>query len=54
MKLSHVILVAIVAFAAFVNAAVAADIKYKANLPIAATQRSDVIAALNPGTTVAA
>lgn len=53
MKLSHAILVAIAVFAAFVNAAVAADVKYKTNLPIAAGQRSDVVAALNPGLTVA-
>jgi len=54
MKLVDFFVAALAFFAIFANAALAADIKYKANLPVAAAQRGDVANALNPGLTLAA
>ena len=51
MKISDFLVAALVFFAVFANAALAADIKYKANLPITASQRSNVLDALNVGMT---
>ena len=49
MKLSDFVVAAIVFFAVFANAALAADIKYKASLPITPAQRTGVVDALNVG-----
>lgn len=49
MKLSDFFVAALAFFVVFANAALAADIKYKANLPITGTQRSAVVEALNVG-----
>lgn len=54
MKLVDLFIAALAFFAVFANAALAADIKYKASLPVTATQRGDVANALNPGLTLAA
>lgn len=51
MKLSDFLVAALAFLVVFANAALAADIKYKANLPITAAQRSSVADALNVGLT---
>ena len=52
MKLVDVLVAVLAIFAVFANGALAADIKYKATLPIGPTQRSALTSALNPGLSI--